>query len=281
MSGKYLKSVVRDSLGSIARELRIAVTPEPRPAKWVFLVGCYNSGTTLLSDLLGRHPEVSALPTEGHFITDQFTKDFEVGLPRMWAGREELFRLTEESAGPDPLRVKKEWAIRLDKRRPIFLEKSPPNTVRTRWFQQHFAPAYFIAIVRNGYAVAEGITRKADPKHLRDSWPIEASARQWRRSQEVLEQDAPHLRHLLWVKYEDLVHDPLHTLNIITAFIGASPFAGFDPQQAFSVHERSEAVRDLNQESIDRLTGDQIRRINAEAGDCLQRYGYNLLAPDA
>lgn len=279
MRGTHLKGVVRESLGSIAREIRIAVTPEPRPQKWVFLVGCYNSGTTLLADLLGRHPEISALPTEGHFITDQFVKDYEVGLPRMWSGREELFRLTEESTGPDPLRVKKEWAIRLDRRRPIFLEKSPPNTIRTRWLQQHFPPAYFVAIVRNGYAVAEGITRKADPKHLRDSWPIEASARQWRRSQEIMEEDAPFLQRLLWVKYEDLVRDPLHTLNQITAFIEASPFTGFDPRQAFSVHERSETVRDLNKESIDRLTSDQIRHINGEASECLQRYGYDLLLP--
>ena len=28
------------------------LTPEPHPAKWVFIVGCYNSGTTLLETLL-------------------------------------------------------------------------------------------------------------------------------------------------------------------------------------------------------------------------------------
>lgn len=105
MAGTRFKQVLRENLGNIYREFKVAVTPVPRPRKWLFLVGCYNSGTTLLAELLSRHPDISALPTEGHFITDQFVKDYDVGLPRMWAGREELFRLTEADAGPDAVRV--------------------------------------------------------------------------------------------------------------------------------------------------------------------------------
>ena len=108
MKGTRFKPVIRECLGRLHRETRIALTPVPRNKTWVFLVGCYNSGTTLLAELLGQHPSISTLPTEGHFITDEFVKDYDIGLPRMWVGREDLFRLTEEDSGPDPLRVKKE-----------------------------------------------------------------------------------------------------------------------------------------------------------------------------
>lgn len=277
MAGTRFWKVTRESLGNIGREIRIAFTPMPHPQKWVFLVGCYNSGTTLLSELLGRHPEISALPTEGHFITDQFVKDYDIGLPRMWAAREELFRLTEDDDGPDPVRIKKEWGMRLNLSKPVLLEKSPPNTPRTRWLQKHFQPAYFVAIVRNGYAVAEGITRKGDPRHLREGWPIEQSAWQWRRSIEVLEQDAGHLDHLLWTRYEDFTQDPLRELNRICEFLNISPFSSFDYERTFSIHERQEAVRDLNPASIERLSPEQIRKVNEVAADCLRQFGYDVL----
>lgn len=279
MAGTRFRSVLRESLGNIYREVKVALTPVPRPRQWLFLVGCYNSGTTLLAQLLSQHPEIGGLPTEGHFITDQFVKDYDLGLPRMWAGREELFRMTEADSGPDPVRIKKEWGMRLDRSKPVLMEKSPPNTPRTRWLQAHFEPSCFVAIVRNGYAVAEGITRKADPRHLRDSWPIEQSAWQWVRSNQVLMEDAAYLKRLLWVKYEDLTSDPLKELNRICEFLGIRPFAGFDSDAEFAVHEREEAIRNLNQVSIDRLTPEQIVRINSVALECLREFGYDVIEP--
>ena len=278
MKGTRFRSVVRESLGNIFREVKVAVTPVPLSQKWLFLVGCYNSGTTLLSSLLACHPDISALPTEGHFITDQFPKDYDLGLPRMWSAREELFRLTEDDDGPDPVRVKKEWGMRLDLSKSVLLEKSPPNTIRTRWLNRHFSPAYFVAIVRNGYAVAEGISRKADPKHLRDGWPIEQCAYQWLRSIEVLEEDSSLLQNFMWVKYEDLAHDPLRIINKIAAFVQLKSLDEFDVQKNYAIHERKEPIRNLNAESICRLTPDQINIINKVAGEKLVRYGYELIS---
>ncbi len=277
LENKQPLKVVRENLGSIFRELKIAVTPVPRPELWVFLVGCYNSGTTLLSKLLSRHPDISALPTEGHFLTDQFVKDYEVGLPRMWAGREELFRLTEKDTGPDPARVKKEWGMRLDTGKHVLVEKSPSNSVRLRWLNHHFQPACFICIIRNGYAVAEGIRRKADPKHLRNGWPIEMAAHQWRRTYEVLESDSVYLKRFLFVKYEDLVGDPVKELNRIADFLGIKPFKKFNNRMELAIHERNEPIRDLNPASISRLTPEDICVINNVAKETLIRYGYSVI----
>ncbi|UCB54714.1 MAG: sulfotransferase, partial [Thiotrichales bacterium] len=271
------KPIIRECLGQLNREIRIALTPVPKGKTWVFLVGCYNSGTTLLAELLGQHPSVSALPTEGHFITDEFVKDYDIGLPRMWVEREDLFRLTEEDQGPDPLRIKKEWAMRLDLSKAVLLEKSPPNTAKVRWLQEHFENAHFVGIVRNGYAVAEGITRKADPRHLPDSWPIEMSAYQWKRSNEILEQDAKHLKRFMWVKYEDLASDTVATLNQITDFIGIPDFESFESDRPWTIHERNEKVRNMNADSIERLSREDIERINQVAGDLIESLGYTRL----
>lgn len=280
MKGTRFRSVLRESLGNIWRECKIAATPTPKPEKWVFIVGCYNSGTTLLSELMSRHPDISGIPTEGHFITDQFVKDFDIGLPRMWVDREDMFRLTEDDEGPDVVRLKKEWGMRLDLSRKVLLEKSPPNAARTRWFQKHFENAHFIGLVRNGYAVAEGISRKGDPKHIKDGWPIERSAWQWARSNEVLEQDAEHLEHFTWVKYEDLAADPKGTLNRLAEFLGLPPFPESAYADSFKIHERNDSVKDLNQVSIDRLESNQISLINQVAGHQLKKHGYEIIAPN-
>jgi hypothetical protein len=270
--------VLRECAGLLRRELKLAFTPLVSPEKWVFVVGCYNSGTELLTALLGSQTAIAALPHEGQFLTDQFLADYELGLPRMWALREDLFRLTEKDAGPDVTRLKKEWLMRLDRRRPVFLEKSPPNSARTRWLQEHFENAHFIAIVRNGYAVAEGIRRKAEPHHLKDGWPLQLCARQWNRTNEVLLEDGQKLRHLIWVRYEDLAANPPGELSRILDFLGlAGRQPEFDAKKPLEVHERHEPLRDMNSESIDRLSAHELGVVTAEAESMLRRFNYQIL----
>jgi len=280
VAGTRWKSILRSCFGSIHRELKISITPVPRPQKWLFIVGCYNSGTTLLSEILSSHDKISGLPTEGQFLTDQFVSDYHLGLPRMWVQREDLFRLTEKDAGPDVIRLKKEWGIRLDKSKPIFLEKSPPNVARTRWLQKHFENAYFIGIVRNGYAVAEGIARKAEPHHLINGWPIDLCAYQWYRSNKILCEDAKHLRHFLWVKYEDLVDDTKRELEKIFSFLGIDDILliNVDVDKEWSIHERNQKIMNMNNESIKRLSPEKIKIINKVAGDSIINFGYKLIA---
>jgi len=277
MNGTRFKPVIRECLGRISREARIALTPIPRNKKWLFIVGCYNSGTTLLSELLGHHPAISALTTEGHFITDQFVKDYEIGLPRMWVEREDLFCLNENSTGPDHIRLMKEWAMRLDCSKQVLVEKSPPNTAKTRWLQKHFPDAHFVAIVRDPYAVSEGITRKANPIHLINSWPIEMSFNQWKRSNEILNEDSKHLKKFMWIKYEDLTENPTEILNKITNFCGIDNFDGVEEGRQWSIHERNEEIRNMNNESIKRLSKEQIDSINRIMGDVDFDFGYEKL----
>lgn len=277
MKGTRLRKVSREALGNILREVKIGLKPTPKPDKWLFLVGCYNSGTTLLSDLMGRHPQMSALPTEGHFITDQFPKDYEMGVPRMWVDREDVFCLDENDEGPDVLRIKKEWGMRLDLSKPVLVEKSPPNTARMLWLAKHFENPHFVGIVRDGYAVAEGISRKGDPQSIAEGWPIEKSAWQWARSNQLMLEYAEKLDKFLLVKYEDLMENPQYHLDQIAAFVGLDPFPTLSEGAEFAIHERKEGLKNMNQQSIDKLTAEQIATINEVAGGMLERLGYPLL----
>ena len=76
---------------AIANEERAKVTYGnwfgriPQPQKRVFLVGCYNPGTTLLLQLLDSQTSIGSPPTKGQFLTDQLATPREVGLSRLWA----------------------------------------------------------------------------------------------------------------------------------------------------------------------------------------------------
>jgi hypothetical protein len=259
------------------REFKITFSAIPHPDKWVFLVGCYNSGTTLLRKMLGSHPLVSALPVEGQYLTDQFPSDHEIGLSRMWVLREDLYRLNENTLGPDPTRIQREWGMRLNQSRPIFLEQTPANAARTRWLQEHFQNAYFIGIVRNGYAVAEGIVRKAKPVHLKQGWSIEQAAYQWARSNEILCEDASHLEHFIWCKYEDLAENTEEEIQRILKFLEISEFGGVDLSKKWTVHEREHEIKNLNNESIERLTQEQIDAISLVTKTMLLKFGYDIM----
>jgi len=280
MKGTRWKRVIRECAGNIHRELRITLSGMPHPDKWVFVTGCYNSGTTLLRKMLDSHPSISALPSEGQYLTDQFPSDHEIGLSRMWVKREDLYRLTENDVGPDVARIKREWGMRLDKSRSIFLDQTPANAARTRWLQKHFENSYFIGVIRNGYAVSEGITRKAKPVHPINGWTVEEAAYQWCRSNHILKEDSRYLDKYIWCRYEDLAEDPYKETQRILEFLEIPDQGEMDLNKNWSVHEREEKIINMNEESISRLTKEQILRINGIIGDVLPEFGYDVISCD-
>jgi len=53
IKGTRFWPVLRENLGNIYREIKVALTPIPHPEKWLFIVGCYNSGTSFFIRPLG------------------------------------------------------------------------------------------------------------------------------------------------------------------------------------------------------------------------------------
>lgn len=271
--GSRFRQKLRECASILHRELKICVTRDVQVDKWIFVVGCYNSGTELLLNVLGAHPEISSLPVEGQFLSDDLLRDYALGIPRMWVLREDLFRLTEQDEGPDPVRLRYEWLMRLDRKKRMFVEKSPANAARTRWLQHHFENAHFIAVVRNGYAVAEGIRRKAEPHHRLQGWPIDLCARRGLRSNEILLEDAWDLRNIEWVTYEEFTEAPDEVFDRLSGFLDVHR-EGFRARGQWKIHEREEPIRNLNEASIKRLTTEERRGVSEVADSLLEHLRY-------
>ena len=244
----------------------------PRPARWLFIVGCYNSGTTLLHRTLQVHPQIGSMPQEGQFLTDVFPAPRDLGLPRLWALQPDRFRLTEASTHVDAARLKRQWGARFnDPCRPVLLEKSPTNTARTRWLEQHFENAHFVGVIRDGHAVAEGIRRRAG-HGIRDA------ARQWRVCNEIMLKDFARLRHARIIRYEDLVADPDTEIAGLFDFIDLPPMPDGLKSIRVDIRGQSSNIRDMNQSSVTALTEADRDTIHQEAGMLLESLGYTRTA---
>jgi hypothetical protein len=241
------------------------------PWFWLFIVGCNNSGTTLLLETLESHPTIRALPKEGQRITTAIPNSAPLGIGRVFTQRLELFRQTESDSGEVVPRLRYDWAYFSDPRPGIRLEKSPPNTLRSRWLQRFFSPARFIVLVRNPYAVCEGIAR-------RRGHSIEEAATHWRLVHEVLSEDLPHLARYHVVRYEDFCAAPLKVLNEMQSFLGLDqPFDAAVATREFNAHNMSgqpQQLQDFNARSLARLSDQDKATITRIVGDQMLRWGY-------
>jgi hypothetical protein len=245
--------------------------PLPRPEKWVFIVGCYNSGTTLLHDLLASHPLVGSMPGEGQVYTDELKSPKSIGLPRLWAIEPDRFYLDENSTAEiNVTRLKRQWGARFnDPSKPILIEKSPTNAARVRWLQKNFDDSYFIGIVRNGYAVAEGIRRKAGHS-------LELSARQWLVSNEIMLRDFESLKHKRTITYEELTGDPVETLGQVFGFLALdAAHSQSAANRAWHIHEQVSTIKNMNGRSLAILTSEEMETIGRIAGPMLSKFDYN------
>ncbi len=248
-----------------------------QPERWIFIVGCYNSGTTLLKDLLGEHPAIGVLAGEGVKFSDALPRPEDAGWQRMWCECLSQVRLDPRDASR-ARRIKRQWSM-LYPPSPNLLEKSIANAVQLPFLEAHFAPAYFIYIVRNGYAVAEGIRRKTDPGKrgnpvYRDKYPIGLCARQWAESARIVEEDRVKVERFLSLRYEDFAAEPGEQIRRITDFIGIDPLEDGLLAQRWTVHGVESSIRNMNEQSLAHLSAEDIEAIHSEAGEWLDQWGY-------
>lgn len=246
------------------------------PYSWLFVVGATNSGTTVLTRLLERHPQIRGLSKEGQFLSLALPRPEDEGHGRLWALQPELYRWTEADDPSPTLRCKYDWSWHYDRRPGILLEKSPPNLLRMRWLQENFAPARFLVIIRNPYAVCEGICRR------RPDCTIEQAARQWVAAHEIMFEDLPKITNVLRVSYEQICDQPLATLESIRTFLELKqPFERSTLEEGFKFrhgdYERA-TLTNYNQQAIDRLAESDIASISQIAGPMMQRLEYTPIS---
>lgn len=248
------------------------------PQQWVFLVGCYNSGTTILRDILEAHPQISTLPFEGVRLTSAFPDLENADWPRM------MYRFRDDWALPDTddiaRRAKRDWAPWWDRRAKVFLEKSIDHTTRVDWLARHFGNVAFVAITRNGLAVCEGVLRRSHPRgsaidEVGEAYPPKMVAQQWVAFEEVLEANLLPDRDV-HLRYEGLMADPVAHLRRVFETLGLDVPKMEFADGVLTVVDRQYLLEDQDALSIARLAADTREILAREMAPMLSKRGYEV-----
>ena len=253
---------------------------ELQPDRWIFVIGCNNSGTTLLKSILTKHPLISGFTREGVYLTDCLPFPEQFGWSRMWCRCLENVRIDSEKVYPSFIkRIKKQWSIWLPKNPRNILDDSQANTPRLIFFEKHFQPAYFISIIRNGYAVAGGIRKRSHPGLwgnliYKDRYPIELCAQQWRETDKMITRNKKRVGRFMQICYEDLVDKPNVVIKDLLDFLSVPPLQKDLNKLSWIIHGKESPIINMNHLSFKRLSEKDLDIIEDVAGDVLTKYSY-------
>ncbi len=245
---------------------------------WVFIIGCYNSGTTLLAELLQTHAELDGMRNEGAFLTDRLPYPERFGWPRMWIKCADQLQVPFDDSERARI-IKKQWSLWVRGSAQFVVEKSISNTLRMRFLESNFKNAKFVHIIRNGYAVAAGIRKKSNLSRWKNpdgiqQYPIDLCAHQWNESLRVVDDEVARGAPVISVHYEDIAANPVDALQPVFRFIGVEPISDASAWGEMQVHEKSSVVRDMNAASIASLSAEELGVVRRIAGSNLERYNY-------
>lgn len=269
--------------------------------RFIFIGGAHRSGTTLLADCLGDHPAISGLRGTGvpmdegqflqyvyppartrrklwpirfiHPVAPDFLTMRGYGGPGRF-GYDPGSHLTEQSklvTDANATHIFDAWAKYWDVSRPMLLEKSPPNLVRTRFLQALFPDSFFIILRRHPVPVSYATRRWA--KHR----PFHTLIDHWLTVYERSEADQPNLKRVITLRYEDFIRSPQRVLDDTFRFLELDPIP--------LAREVSQQVnRDYFTRWNKELDGSALRRRYAAYMDGryearVNRFGYTLGDP--
>ena len=246
----------------------------------VFVGGLHRSGTTPLTRCLAAHPQVSGFhgtgveEDEGQHLQTVYPPAKANGGPGRFALRP-ASHLTEASPllTPDTAsHLLEQWRPHWDLDKPVLVEKSPPNLLMGRFLQAAFPDARFVMVVRHPAIVSLSTRKWVRLRSVGDLLD------HWFAAHRLFEEDAAFLRHLLVVKYEQLVGEPERALGEIAAFLeleGPIPAGGIDTRRSATYQRQWQELSEARGWRRERF-----RSLCRRHEPAANHFGYSLLDLD-
>ena len=254
----------------------------------LFGVAPNNSGSTFLKEALATCRATWNLDWGGKDVFGY------VGpiprLPGLWASEQRWVDLHTDPSSYDWPRTRKAWYFQAFARSPeasVFYTKSSLHVLLVDELARHFRNAKFLFMVRNPYAVCEGICRRyREPKRPFPGGP-------WPRVPNLLEAAARHVAACLeWQRrniqahgdrgvfftYEAMCAEPERTAQAIRAL--APELDDLNLRRRLPVRRQHEVLADMNAREIARLGAEEFaafNRVFREREDVLAWFGYRVL----
>ena len=221
-----------------------------RDKRFIFICGHHRSGTSLIHKIIRDNPNISGFKNtnvpedEGQHLQNIFKIARNYGGPGKYIFNKKS-HMNENHVLANDITANKlfdQWSKYWDLSKDFLVEKSPPNIVRTRFFQKLFPNSFFINIYRDPIAVSYATKKmvlKRIPSILSKQWRV------WSKNgiinlldetlsgtdivslldhtllgYEILEKDTFYLKNHYSLKYEDFVSNPQEEINKVLSFLG-------------------------------------------------------------
>ena len=266
-------------------------------ATHLFVICPNNSGSTFLQKALATSRRTWNLPKEGwtmfgHVWPQPINDPRMAGSVRIWTAIRQWLDVIEDPAMYDWPRVRKAWYFQAYARDPaasVFVDKDPKHLLLVNTLTRHFRNARFLFMVRNPYAVCEGICRwlrdrlrggkyvslEGERLETVAARHVAACLEYQRRNVEA------HGDRGIFFTYETMCAEPERVAHEIRILVPELDDLNLRQRIATSLHH--EMLTDMNARQIARLDAGQIAAINRvfrRHRVVLDHFGYELMDAD-
>lgn len=259
----------------------------------LFAVTLNNAGSTFLQHALATCRATWVLPREGQqalgYVGPTIGRDSLTGAEQLWASRRRWRDALRDTSVYDWSRTRKAWyfqACARESRASVFVSKSPLHVFVADALARHFANSKFLFLVRNPYAVCEGICRNLERRGLARSNPSlpETAARHIVASLQYQRRNVQrHGGRGLLFTYEAMCNEPARVASEIRTLV--PELDDLNLRQRLPVKGRyNEMLTNMNARQIARLQPGQIaafNRVFRAHRKLLAHFGYEVMEDSA
>lgn len=243
--------------------------------QYVFILCPNHSGSTVLYFLLSTSKEVSTMNWNNNILEGQIIPDVMDYMPYAKESDKGLFYLHKEKHQDETKynweKIKSGWRKHWDYSKSVLLEKSTTNLYRKKMLQDNFKNAKFIIMVRNPYAVCEGIKRKhgVDVVDAAEHW-LDTAEQQIKN----ISEDS------VFFTYEQLCDCTDTVVNKILEYAPEFVFLDYKSKLNRPRYEKIIGLQNMNDNQIKSLSKLEIKKISSKLSnkkEVVDFYGYNIL----